>query len=69
MQHFIDFVKSHHLLDSAIETHKALSGQSEVPVGHGQAIIHATGGGAYKYADLFEREFEGQVKLNKYDEM
>ena len=31
--------------------------------------IHATGGGAYKYHDLIDKEFNGKVKLNKYDEM
>ena len=31
--------------------------------------MHATGGGAYKYQDLFEQEFEGKVKLRKHDEM
>lgn len=31
--------------------------------------IHATGGGAYKYHDLIDKEFNGNVKLNKYDEM
>lgn len=31
--------------------------------------IHATGGGAYKYQDLIDKEFSGKVKLNKYDEM
>ena len=35
----------------------------------GKTIIHATGGGAYKYHDLFQSEFEGQVQLKKYDEM
>lgn len=33
------------------------------------AILHATGGGAYKYQDLFEKEFDGQVTLKKHDEM
>ena len=37
--------------------------------GEEQAVIHATGGGAYKYSDLFEKEFDGRVKLSKYDEM
>lgn len=32
-------------------------------------IIHATGGGAYKYNDLFETSFGGQVKLQKHDEI
>ena len=54
----IDFVKEHKLLDESIEN-----------ISDNNAIIHATGGGAYKYADLFEKEFEGKVKLNKYDEM
>lgn len=32
--------------------------------------IHATGGGAYKYHDVFERELKGKnVKLVKHDEM
>jgi pantothenate kinase len=34
-----------------------------------QVTIHATGGGAYKYHDLIDKEFQGKVKLNKYDEM
>jgi len=34
-----------------------------------ETIIHATGGGAYKYADFFEKEFQGKVKLEKHDEM
>lgn len=32
-------------------------------------VIHATGGGAYKYADLLEKSFDGKVKLQKHDEM
>jgi len=35
----------------------------------GETILHATGGGAYKYADLFEKEFKGHVKLRKHDEI
>ena len=32
--------------------------------------IHATGGGAYKYNDLFEHEFvNNEVKVKKHDEM
>ena len=50
---FINFVKEHGLIEAD---------QSEV-------TIHATGGGAYKYHDLIDKEFNGNVKLNKYDEM
>ena len=50
---FISFVKDHGLIEED---------QSEV-------TIHATGGGAYKYQDLIDKEFNGNVKLNKYDEM
>ena len=50
---FIEFVKEHDLLE-----------ESQEPV-----TIHATGGGAYKYQDLIDKEFAGKVKLNKYDEM
>jgi pantothenate kinase len=32
-------------------------------------VIHATGGGAYKYADLFTKSFDGKVTLRKHDEM
>jgi len=32
-------------------------------------LIHATGGGAYKYADLLNSEFDGKVKFKKHDEM
>ena len=28
-----------------------------------KTVIHATGGGAFKYADLFEKSFDGKVKL------
>jgi len=32
--------------------------------------IHATGGGAHKYADIFEREFvQKGVQVHKHDEM
>jgi pantothenate kinase len=31
----------------------------EVNSGDETTIIHATGGGAYKYQDLFEKEFDG----------
>jgi len=33
-------------------------------------VIHATGGGAYKYNDLFDSEFSSLgVSLKKHDEM
>jgi pantothenate kinase len=32
-------------------------------------LIHATGGGAYKYSEMIEHQFGGHVKLRKYDEM
>ena len=44
---FIDFVKNHDLLEEQ----------------DGKAIIHATGGGAYKYQDLIHQEFGGKVEL------
>lgn len=32
--------------------------------------VHATGGGAYKYSDLFEKEFKPMgIQLIKHDEM
>jgi pantothenate kinase len=68
VQTFIDFVKEHKLLDEAIKNDGDSNNQIDSENKY-QAIIHATGGGAYKYADLFEKEFEGKVKLNKYDEM
>jgi pantothenate kinase len=46
-------VKDHDLLDESQEF----------------VTIHATGGGAYKYQDLIDKEFNGKVKLNKHDEM
>ena len=42
---FIHFVKDHQLLH-------------ELPGGE-KTVIHATGGGAYKYHELFEKEFSG----------
>lgn len=53
LQEFIDFVKHHDLLHLDQE----------------ETLIHATGGGAYKYSDLFEKSFDGRVKLRKHDEM
>jgi pantothenate kinase len=32
-------------------------------------VLHATGGGAFKYTDLFMKEFDQKVTLKKYDEM
>jgi len=55
VQEFIDFVKHHKLL--------------EPESGIDESVIHATGGGAYKYHDLFQKEFEGKVKMCKHDEM
>ena len=51
---FIDFIKTHNLINVNLPQN---------------TILHATGGGAYKYADLFEKEFEGKVKIQKLDEM
>jgi len=35
-----------------------------------ETSIHATGGGAHKYADLFDREFASKgVQVHKHDEM
>ena len=53
LQEFIDFVKQHDLLHLDDE----------------ETLIHATGGGAYKYSELLEQSFDGRVKLRKHDEM
>ena len=53
LQEFIDYVKYHQLLE----------------MDEDEVQIHATGGGAYKYAELFDKAFNGKVKLRKHDEM
>jgi pantothenate kinase len=44
---FIEFLKYHELLEA-------------FPGGE-KTVIHATGGGAYKYHELFQKEFDGKI--------